>query len=132
MDAKQANEEAFTLLKKGRVEEAHALIEENFRAYPNYLPGRINYADLLVQKKRLDEIPELFKGVTPSSANERRGIAVVMSHYFLLKGKRSEAEREYVEAVKADPLHPSVAILEKKLFEFRWLKRVLSFMINRS
>jgi tetratricopeptide (TPR) repeat protein len=133
-----ANLLAYIYIQLKKIEKANRIIEENYHKFPDYLLARINYGDLCLRKKKWDEIPKIFpffnlKELFPSkkefSPHEVRGFAVLMGFYHIKIGKQSEAEKFYIQAVEADPSHPSVVLLEKRLFRFsflRWLKKFLS------
>jgi len=129
-----ANLKAFLHLKAKELPQAELAIEQAYYKYEGYLPAMVNYAELCLRRKKIDEISEIFPSfdltlLLPEKKifhfSEFRGFMVTMGMYHLAKGLRSEAEGYYVLAVKADPLHPSVADLEKKLFRFQWLKKLV-------
>jgi tetratricopeptide (TPR) repeat protein len=121
-----ANLLAFTYLKLKKKKEAEALIEQTYRDNPDYLIGRINYADQCLRCGKIDQIPIIFKGNDDLNAlyperesfyfAEFRGFSVVMGFYYAMIGNREQAEGFYQLAFQVDPLHPSVTALEKKLY----------------
>lgn len=126
--APAANLLAYIYIKLKKIKKAERLIEENHQKFPDYLPAKINYGDLCLRKKKLDEIPKIFpsfnlKELYPHKQkfliSEVRAFAVLMGFYHLKMKKRAEAEKFYIQAVEAEPLHPSIALLEKKLFRFK-------------
>jgi len=128
-----ANLKAFVLLQMKKLPEAERLIEENFIHYPDNFSAKINYADLCLRRKKWKEIPKIFHSTDLGKlypdknilqASEFRGFMVLMSHYHSALRKYKLAEQFYILAVKADPLHPSVALLENKIFQFRLLKKL--------
>ncbi len=132
--AEISNLKAFLHLQMKQQAEAEQLIEQNYYKYPDYLPAMVNYAELCLKRKQLDEIPkifptfdlsELFAGKSSFHASEFRGFMVLMGFYHLALDLKKEAEGFYVLAVKADPLHPGVVSLEKRLFRFQWLKKLV-------
>jgi tetratricopeptide (TPR) repeat protein len=46
--------------KTGKNKQAENLIVETYRKFPNYLFGRINYANMLIQKGKIPEVPQIF------------------------------------------------------------------------
>jgi tetratricopeptide (TPR) repeat protein len=134
-DMPQANNLlAYALLRNKKLKKAESLIVTTYQKHPNYLFGKINYADLCLRKKRINEIPQIFSSFDLSQLypekeqfhfSEFRGFMVLMGFYHLALGQRKAAEVYYTLAVKADPLHPGVEALEKKLFKFS-LKKLLS------
>lgn len=134
------NLKAYVLLKMKKAAEAEKAIEANFQNYPDNLSAKINYADLCLRKKRWKEIEAVFPSADLShlypdqenfSVSEFRGFMVFMGLYHLKLRKYKLAEQFYVLAVKADPLHPSVVQLEKKIFDFRVTKSIWRFFSSR-
>lgn len=134
-DAAAANLLAYILLQLRQLKKAEKLIEENYRKFPTHLMIRINYADLCLRNKRLNEIPRIFPSFDLQELYPEqkkflsahvRAFAVLMGFYHIRMGSRPAAEQFYIQAVDADPLHPSVALLEKKLFRFQRFKKFLS------
>ncbi len=130
-EASWANLLAYILLRLKKLKKANKLIEENYQRFPHLLICKINYGDLCLRKNRLDEIPQIFPSfdlqkLYPEQkkflSTHVRGFAVLMGLYHLKIGNRPVAEKFYIQAVGADPLHPSVALLERKLFRFSWVK----------
>lgn len=135
-DPESANLKAYALLKIKKIIEAEKLIEENFLKYPENLSAKTNYADLCLRKRRRKEIGTIFPSIdlcqlypnkTTFSASEFRGYMVFMGFYHLKLRKYKMAKQFYTLAVKADPLHPSVALLEKQLFDFIVVKAIWEF-----
>ncbi len=130
-----ANLLAFTYLKLQKQDQAEALIEQTYRENPDYLIGRINYADQCLRCGKIDQIPIIFEGydeldaLYPERASfyfaEFRGFCVVMGFYYAIIGNRRKAEEFHQLAFQVDPLHPSVTALEKKLYPSmlkKWLE----------
>ena len=121
-----ANLLAFTYLKLQKKKEAEALIEQTYRNSPDYLIGRINFADQCLRCGNINQIPFIFEGNDDLNAlyperesfyfAEFRGFSVVMGFYYAAIGNREKAEEFYQLAFQVDPLHPSVTALEKKLY----------------
>lgn len=133
------NLKAFALLQMKRLSEAEKLIEENFIHYSDNFSAKINYADLCLRRKKWKEIPKIFPSTDLSKlypdktilfASEFRGFMVLMSHYHSKIRKYQLAEQFYILAVKADPLHPSISLLEKKIFHLRWLKKLAGILYS--
>lgn len=135
-DMPQANNLlAYALIRTKKVKKAEELIVNTYQKHPDYLFGKINYADLCLRKKRISEIPQIFSSFDLSQLypekkqfhfSEFRGFMVVMGFYHLALGQRKAAETYYTLAVKADPLHPGVEALEKKLFKKNIIKHILT------
>ena len=130
------NLKAYVLLKMKQLALAEKVIEENFIKYPANISVKINYADLCLRKKQWKVIRQIFPSIdlselypdqTTFCASEFRGFMVLMGFYHLKLRKYKLSEQFYTLAVKADPLHPSVAFLEKKVFDFIVLKSLWNF-----
>lgn len=143
-DPENANLKAYALLKMKNLAEAEKVIEDNFAKYPDNISSKINYADLCLRKKRWKEIGKIFPSTdlaalypdkTTFTISEFRGFMVVMGFYHCKLWKYSLAEQFYILAVKADPLHPSVHLLENKIFSFKISRTCFNFfkrLINGS
>lgn len=116
---------------------AEKVIEETFLRFPDYLIAKINYADLLLRKKKWEQVPEAFNQTLDLSElyperasfhfSEARGFMTAIGHYYHETGKRKHALEAFRIAVQADPTHPSVLTLEKTLFHnplLRFLKQM--------
>lgn len=125
---------SYVYIRLRKIRRAEELTKNAYKKFPDYLFARINYADQCLRKGKIDEIEEIFdhkfhlKELYPKRKvfhySEFRGFMVVMGFYHLALGDRSAAEQYYLNAVKADPLHPSLNALEKKLFKrkFKFFK----------
>lgn len=125
---------SYVYIRLRKIRRAEELTKNAYKKFPDYLFARINYADQCLRKGKIDEIEEIFdhkfhlKELYPKRKvfhySEFRGFMVVMGFYHLALGNRSAAEQYYLNAVKADPLHPSLNALEKKLFKrkFKFFK----------
>jgi len=120
-----ANLKAYIYLKAKKLRKAEAAIKNAYRGFPFYLPAMVNYADLCLRHKKREEIPHIFPNFDLASLfpdrrlfhfSEFRGFMTAMGFYHLAISDRTKAELYYVLATKADPLHPSVEALEKKIF----------------
>lgn len=129
-----ANLKAYVLLRMKKKRQAEEVIIENYKRYPETLSIRLNYADLCLRKRELKKVGKIFPSYdlsllypekTSFLASEFLGFVVFMGHYHFKIKNRALAEQFYVLAVKANPLHPSVTALEKKLFSFSVLKKLL-------
>lgn len=115
----------FAYLKAKNKREAERLIEAAWRAHPNHFSARINYADQAIRLGKKESVLSIFEGcldlhaLYPSRTSfhytEFRGFTVVMGFYHLACEELEKAEECYQLAFQADPLHPSVAALEKKI-----------------
>lgn len=130
---------AYMHLQNKAVEKAEQLIEETFIKYPDYFFAKINYADLCIRKKKLDQIPQIFpsfdlKELFPERSSfhvsEFRGFMVVMSLYFAALHSMEEARKYYQNAYLADPAHPSVIFLEKRYFRLSPIKKFWALLLK--
>jgi tetratricopeptide (TPR) repeat protein len=120
------------------IDKVEKLIEESYKKFPSYLFARINYADQCLRKKKPQLVPGIFdhhfelSSLYPEKESfhisEFRGFMVLMGLYFLSIREKDKAEKYYHLALEADPQHPSVRLLEKKLFRQPFLKRVARFL----
>jgi len=132
-----ANLLTFALLQTGKRKEAESLIEKTWKEHPDYLIGQINYADQSLRQGKKELVPIIFKGCYDLHAlcperetfhfSEFRGFMVAMGFYHLKLGLKDKAESHYELAFQVDPLHPSVAALEKDLFKPSLIKKLFSF-----
>ena len=135
-----ANLLAFALLKTKKRKEAEALIEKTYLKHPDTLTACINYADQVLRLGKKEKIPEIFKGCFDLNAlypdrecfyyAEFRGFMTVMGFYHLEIGEKEKAEDYYQMAFQVDPLHPSVAALERSLSKTFLLKKCLKALQN--
>lgn len=132
-----ANLLTFAYLRLKRKKEAEELIEKTYRDHPDYLIARINYADQLLRKGRKERIPEIFGGNLdlPDQKEfhyaEFRGFMVLMGFYHLEIGQKEKAEEYYEFAFQVDPLHPSVAALEKRLLKKSFISKILACIFKK-
>jgi tetratricopeptide (TPR) repeat protein len=130
-----ANLLTFAYLRLNKKKEAEALIEKTWAENPEHLTARINYADQALRLGKIELIPEIFQGCLDLNAlypnrehfhfAEFRGFMTVMGFYYLDKREKEKAEECYELAFQVDPLHPSVAALEKKLSKLSLLKKCI-------
>ncbi|MES2345764.1 MAG: hypothetical protein V4494_07505 [Chlamydiota bacterium] len=118
-----------------QIDKVEMLIKESYEKFPNYLFARINYADQCLRKKKPELIPAIFnetfdlKALYPLKphfhVSEFRGFMVFMALYHLSLKQKSAAEHYYKLSSEAEPHHPSVLELHKKLYKKSFLKRLL-------
>jgi tetratricopeptide (TPR) repeat protein len=124
----------FAYLRLKKRKEAEKLIEKTYLKHPDYLIARINYADQVLRLKKKELIPTIFQGcfelnfLYPEREtfhySEFRGFMTVMGFYHLEIGEKERAEEYYQLAFQVDPLHPSVAALEKRLAKRSLFKKI--------
>jgi hypothetical protein len=125
----------YVYIRLRKVGKAHNLIEETYRSHPAYLIAKINYADLLLRRKKFRQVPALFDGIfdlsqlypekTAFHYSEFRGFMVAMGFYHHAIRAKELALECYRLAVLTDPRHPSVLALEKKVFPRTLLQKIL-------
>lgn len=131
----------FAYLRLKKRKEAEELIEQTYLKHPDYLIGRINYADQALRLDKKEMVPAIFNGCFDLNLlyperetfhyTEFRGFMAVMGFYHLEIGEKDKGEEYYQLAFQVDPLHPSVAALEKKLTKFRARKAHQTFQKTR-
>src|ERR1700722_1739089 len=131
-----ANLLAFAYLKLKKRKEAEEWIERTYLNHPHYLIARINYADQALRLKRPEQVPSIFNDcfdlhhLYPDKTSfhyaEFRGFMTVMGFYHLEIGEKEKAQEYYQMAFQVDPLHPSVAALEKALTKSPWWKKIFA------
>ncbi|MBS0653507.1 MAG: hypothetical protein JSR39_08315 [Verrucomicrobia bacterium] len=132
---------AFCHIQLKDIASADKAIEEAFLQFPDYLFAKINYADLLLRKKKWRQVPEVFDQTLDLSLlypdrksfhfSEVRGFMTAIGYYYHERGKRKLALEAFRIAVQADPTHPSVLALEKALFYNPLLRFIKSLIRNR-
>ncbi len=130
-----ANLLTFAYLRLRKTKQAEGLIEQTWKNSPDNLIARINYADLALRQGKKELIPQIFKGCLDLNKlypqqdafhfAEFRGFMTVLGFYHLRNKEREKAEECYQLAFQVDPLHPSVAALEKKLSNSFGIKKCL-------
>jgi tetratricopeptide (TPR) repeat protein len=109
----------------GQHEKAEEAIRENYRANPDYLFARLNYADLYLQKGEYKRVAEIFdhkfdlKLLYPKRkrfhVSEVTGFMGLMGVYFLETGSREAAEMYYEILQEVAPDDPMTQRLGKRL-----------------
>ncbi len=126
-------------LKHKQVGKAEDLIYESYQKHPTYFFAKINYADQCLRKKNLKEIPIIFpsfnlKKLFPSKesfhVSEYRGFMTLIGQYYLAIKDISSAKECYANAYEADPTHPSVVLLEKKIYKKDFFSKLLQKIID--
>lgn len=120
------------------INKVEKLIEESYQKFPNYLFARINYADQCLRRKKPElvlgifndtlDLAQLYPDKSFFHISEFRGFMVLMGLYHLAVGQKERAENYYKLAFEADPKHPSVTALQKKIFHVPLFKRIARFL----
>jgi hypothetical protein len=115
----------FLHLQNKQEKKAESLIQKSYQNYPDYFFAKLNYADQCLRKKKIEEIPfifpcfdlhVLFPDKKKFHVSEFRGFMLFLSRYSLFLKDKESARRYYKNAYLADPSHPSLILLEAKLF----------------
>ncbi len=101
--------------RQGRMKEALAVVERNYKQSPEYLFARIQYAQLCLLAGKVDSVPGIFdyhfdlKLLYPTRTkyhiSEFAAFAAVAGEYYLLKGDREAAESYYRTLKHVAPEH---------------------------
>lgn len=133
-------------LANGKRKKGESLVKHNYQVNRDNLFAKINYADLCLRKKKIEQIPIIFEGkenlrdLYPHRSmfhvSEFRGFVVVMGLYFLEKKQRDLSTCYHYLAHRVDPKHPSTRILERKLYPspsfFSHWKRIFPFKVDKN
>ena len=132
-----ANLLCFAYLQANRMTDAEKLIEETYLTHPDYLFGRINFADQCLRRKELAKVPVIFNNTFSLGAlypekkafhfSEYRGFMVVIGFYHLAINEKEKACGFYEKAMRIDPLHSSVIALEKAISRTNFLKKIRKY-----
>lgn len=103
-----------------------AVIMECYTTFPNYLFGRVNYAQLCLEKRQPDNIPEIFDGKldlkllypqrTTFHLSEYVGFAGIIAWYYALIGERHAAKLYYKTLKQFAPHDPITRIVKRILY----------------
>ncbi len=126
-------------LRHKQVGKAEKLIEESYQKHSEYFFAKINYADQSLRKGDLEKIPLIFPSLNLKElfplrdsfhVSEYRGFMTLLGHYYIALKDTNSAKACYQNAYTADPTHPSVIILEKKLYPKRPFTKLLQKIIQ--
>ncbi|MBM3191980.1 MAG: hypothetical protein FJZ63_04950 [Chlamydiae bacterium] len=128
---------AFVYIKLKKIKKADLTLVAAYKTCPDDLLTKINYADYCLRHRKIHEVLPIFNGhkdlrdLYPSKNTfhftEFRGFMVVMSYFHLeLKDKEKALQYLYL-AQKVAPKHPSVVLLQKKLYKTPFLKKATLF-----
>jgi tetratricopeptide (TPR) repeat protein len=112
--------------KMGDNQKAEAVIQECIQQNPDYLFGRINYAETCLQRKEYDKIAEIFDHkfdlqlLYPKRKkfhiSEAANFMGIVGTYFYEIGERETAQKYYEILHEFAPDYPMVRRLKRKLF----------------
>lgn len=118
---------------------AGRIIEETRQRFPDYLFGRIAYANYCLQRGDIEKIPEIFDGkydlklLYPNRnrfhISEAINFYTVMAQYFHARGERARAETYYNLLRQISPEHPHTKLVKSWLYPSRlrqWLRDLTS------
>jgi tetratricopeptide (TPR) repeat protein len=117
------NKLAAGLAADGQNERAKEVAELNYRKNPNYLFGRLNYAEFLLVGGQYDKVLDLFGGTfnlramyphrTVFHATEVAGLFSLMTRYFMFTENVPAALNAASNLKQVDPNHPTVMYVER-------------------
>ena len=109
--------------RQGRMKEALAVVEKNYRQAPEYLFARIQYAQLCLLAGKIEAVSAIFddhfdlKVLYPQRTqyhiSEFVGFAAVAGEYFFLKGDYESAESYYRTLMHVAPEHELTSRLQQ-------------------
>jgi tetratricopeptide (TPR) repeat protein len=109
----------------GQPEKAEETIRENLRRHPDYLFARLNYAEICLQKGRLDEFAEvlshkfdlklLYPDRDTFHISEFVSFSTIVGSYFAALGQTDVAERYYETLKDLEPDHPMTRQLRSRI-----------------
>lgn len=109
----------------GDYEKAEEVTESNYKKNPDYLFAKLNYAEICIQKRELEKIPEIFdnkfelKVLYPERnkfhISEVIGFWGVTGIYFALRGYTQQAQLCYKNLKQLAPKHPFTKKLGNRL-----------------
>jgi len=115
--------------KTGEWDKIEDLVTENYRKYPDYLFAKLNYAELCLRRKQIDQIPIIFdnkfdlKLLYPKRKKfhitEVTGFMGITGLYYCETGKMKSAELCYNILRQLDPQDERTRQLKRKLSEKR-------------
>lgn len=117
---------------------AERVLAETLRRFPDYLFGRIAYANECMDRGEPEKVPEIFGGkfelklLYPDRErfhlSEVMGFYATMARYFHARGERARAETYYKLLRQLDPDHPNTRLIGQLLYPPRfgtWLRNIL-------
>jgi DNA-binding transcriptional regulator YbjK len=118
---------------------AERILEETRQRFPDYLFGRIAYANGCLHRGEIEKVPEIFDGkydlklLYPERnrfhISEAINFYTVMAQYFHARGERSRAETYYNLLRQISPEHPHTKLVKSLLYPSRlgrWLRDLTS------
>jgi tetratricopeptide (TPR) repeat protein len=104
---------------------ARRIVEETIERFPDYLFGRIGYANDCLERGELDKVSEIFEGkfelklLYPEREvfhlSEVMNFNTLVARYYLAKGDRTQAEIRYKLLRQLDPEHPHTRLVGQLL-----------------
>lgn len=126
---------AYTYIKLRKLKKAEKIIEYNYLQNKDHLISKINYADLLLRKKKYKKIQEIFAdnfdltSLYPDrktfQISEYRAFHTLMGFYHLAIKNKEAAISHHLLAHKIDPENPAVKLLGQKLYRKSFFQRVI-------
>jgi tetratricopeptide (TPR) repeat protein len=111
-------------------------IEATYRAFPTYLFARINYAELCLQEKRYEQIPQIFHNTfdlgllyperTCFHVSEFGSFAGVIGLYYYHTRNFVQAQHQYTLLLQIAPDHPLTQKLGQALATLEVIQTILN------
>ncbi len=128
--------------KLGNIEEREAIVMECYQKFPDYLFGRLNYAQLCMQRGEIEKIPEIFDDkfdLTLLYPHRKRfhisefvNFSGVIGVYYAATGELDIAKMHYKAIKKIAPWDGATGMLKKAIYPslkirfVRWLYKKLT------
>lgn len=122
----------------GDRDNARKVLDETLERFPDYLFGRISYANDCLERGELDKVSEIFEGkfelklLYPEREcfhiSEVMNFNTLMARYDLARGNRAQAEIRYKLLRQLDPEHPHTQLVGRALAKSRlseWIGKIL-------
>jgi hypothetical protein len=122
----------------GDRDNARKVLDETLERFPDYLFGRISYANDCLERGELDKVSEIFEGkfelklLYPEREcfhiSEVMNFNTLMARYDLARGDRAQAEIRYKLLHQLDPEHPHTRLVGQALARSRlseWIGKIL-------
>lgn len=124
--------------KLGERAEAGRLLQETAQRFPDYLFGRISWAEECLKRGEPEKIAEIFGGkfdlklLYPERVrfhlSEVLSFHSIVARYFHALGNRAQAQRSYELMCQLNPEHPTTRLVGRTLHSSRfaaWLREKL-------
>ncbi len=126
----------------GQIQKRDQAIKECCERFPKYLFGRLNYAQICLERGEIEKVLKIFdhkldlKLLYPQRTKfhitEYVSFTAIVGEYYARTGKRDLAQSYYNTLKRIEPFHPATRRLRRVLYpslmtrSFRWLRKKLS------